>query len=276
MGAGLELVAGTVTAPGATITALTAATGQTFTIRNTPSGTVDIRLLSMWANNNAAGVFRIRSPRLHDNVHGIRQQVLAVAPHAMIPMRPLQKLYAQDALILELSGSAVAGQIETGFFLAYYQDIGGLNARFIDPPSLMSRGINLVGNEVDLTPSVAGGWTGSKALNANFDNLKANTDYAIMGATISAAVGAIGITGPDTGNLRLGFPGVISDPILLQEWFVRLSRMAGIPLIPVINSANKAGTTVDAAQTQAGAAVNVSLVLVELSPGGVLIAGAPR
>ncbi len=275
MGAALELVAGTVTAPGATITALTAATGQTFTIRNTPPN-ADIRLISMFANNNAAGVFRIRSPRLHDNVHGIRQQVLATAPHPMLPPRPLQKLYAQDALILELSGSAVVGQIETGFFLAWYQDIGGLAARFIDPVALMNRGVNIVGNEVDLTPSVAGGWTGSKALNANFDNLKANTDYAVMGATISAAVGAIGITGPDTGNLRLGFPGVLSDPVVLQEWFVRISRLSGMPLIPVINSANKAGTTVDAAQTQAGGAVNVSLVLVELSPGGILVPGAPR
>ncbi len=274
MGTALELVAGTVTAPGATITALAAASGQTFTIRNTLPN-VDIRLIAMFANNNAAGVFRIRSPRLHDNVHGIREQVLATAPHPMIPPRPLQKLYPQDALILELSGSAVAGQIETGFFLAYYQDLPGIMARFIDPAALMARGVNLVGNEVDLTPGVGGGWTGSKALNANFDNLKANTDYAIVGATLSAAVGAIGITGPDTGNLRLGFPGVLTDPVVLQEWFVRISRLSGIPLIPVINSANKAGTTIDAAQTQAGAATNVSLTLVELSPGGVLIPGLP-
>ncbi len=267
MGTALELVAGTVTAPGAVITALAAATGQTFTIRNTPPN-VDIRLIAMFANNNAAGVFRIRSPRLHDNVQGIRQQVLATAPHPMIPPRPLQKLYPQDALILELSGSAVAGQIETGLFAVYYQDLPGISARFIDPAALMSRGINLVGNEVDLAPGVGGGWTGSKALNANFDNLIANTDYAILGMTHSAAVGAIGITGPDTGNLRLGIPGVLTDPILTQEWFVRISRLSGIPLIPVINSANKAGTTVDAAQTQAGAAVNVSLVLCQLAPGG--------
>ena len=267
MGAGLETVLGTVTAPGATLTALAVATDQTFTIRNTPPN-VDIRLIAMWANNNVAGVFRIRSPRLHDNVHGIRQQVLAAAPHPMIPPRPLQKLYAQDALILELSGSAVAGNIETGFFMAYYQDIPGLAARFIDPVALMARGVNLVGNEVDLAPGVGGGWTGGKALNATFDNLKANTDYAVLGATLSAATGAIGIVGPDTGNLRVGIPGVLTDPVMTQEWFVRISRLSGIPLIPVINSANKAGTLLTAAATQAGTAVNVSLTLCELAPGG--------
>src|SRR5258708_36327789 len=122
MGPGLEPLLGTVTAPGAALTALVVATDQTFTIRNTPPN-VDSRLIAMWANNNVAGVFRIRSPRLHDNVHGIRQQVLATAPHPMITPRPLQKLYAQDALILELSGSAVAGNIETRVFMAYYQGI---------------------------------------------------------------------------------------------------------------------------------------------------------
>src|SRR5258708_20469804 len=133
MGAGLETVLGTVTAPGAALTALVAAADQPFTIRNPPPN-VDIRLIAMWANNNVAGVFRIRSPRLHDNVHGIRQQVLATAPHPMITPRPLQKLYAQDALILELSGSAVAGKIEPGSFLAYSQHSPGPAARFTPPP----------------------------------------------------------------------------------------------------------------------------------------------
>ena len=55
---------------------------------------------------------------------------------------------------------------------------------------------------------------------------------------------------------------------MAEEWFVRLSRLTGIPLIPVINAANKGGTTIDIAQDQAGAAVNVSLILVEMAPGG--------
>lgn len=267
MGNALEIVAGRTTAPGAALVALTPNTGGSFTIRATPPN-IDIRLLSMWTFNNVAGVFRVISPRLHDNVQGIRMQANGAPTAPMIPMRPLQKLYAQDTLSLALSGSAVGGEIELGAILAYYQDLQGVAARFIDVQGLMSRGVNILGNEVDLTPGATGDWSGAKALNANFDLLKANTDYALLGATLSAAALAIGITGPDTGNLRIGIPAEVAFPIIAEEWFIRLSRDAGIPLIPVLNSANKAGTTIDIATDDEAVAVNVSLILVELAPGG--------
>ncbi len=267
MGTALEVVAGRVTAPGATVTALTANTGASFTVRNSPP-TYDIRLLAMWAKVNVAGVFRIISPRLHDNVQGIRMQTSTGAAVPALPYRPIQRLYAQDALAPAISGSGVAGNIELGFFLVYYQNLEGVNARFIDPVALMNRGVNILGVEVDTTPGVTGDWSGASALNKTFDNLKANVDYAVLGATVSANCGGVGITGADTGNLRLGIPGEISLPFVAEEWFVRLSRDSGIPLIPVINSANKGGTTIDIAQDQGGAAVNVSLILVELAPGG--------
>jgi hypothetical protein len=267
MGQALEVIAGRVTAPGAALTALTANTGSSFTVRNTPPN-IDIRLISMWSFNNVAGVFRVISPRLHDNVQGIRMQANGAPTPPMIPMRPLQKLYPQDVLAPALSGSAVGGEIELGFLLVYYQDLPGVAARLIDVPSLMNRGVNIVGVEVDLTPGATGDWSGAKALNANFDLLKANTDYAVLGATFSAAAGAIGITSPDTGNLRIPIPAEVAFPFVAEEWFPRLSRDAGIPLIPVLNSANKAGTTIDCATDDEAVAVNVSLILVELAPGG--------
>src|SRR5712692_4923409 len=223
MGYALEVVAGRVTAPGATVTALTANTGASFTFRNSPP-TFDIRLVGMWAKVNVAGVFRIISPRLHDAVQGIRLQTSTGAAVPMLPYRPIQRLYAQDVLAPAISGSGVAGQIELGFFLVYYQNLEGVNVKFIDPVALMNRGVNLVGIEVDTTPGVTGDWSGASALNKTFDNLKANTDYAILGATVSANCGGVGITGADTGNLRLGIPGEISLPFVAEEWFVRLSR----------------------------------------------------
>ncbi len=255
------------TAPGAVITAQVAQSPGSLTIRNARLDS-DIRLMSMWAFQNVAGIFRVHSPRMHDNTDGIRHQVLASVATPMIPMRPLQRLYAQDALIAENTGSGVAGQIELGFLLVYYQDLPGIAARFIDPVDLNRRGVNLVGVEIDTAPGVAGGWSGTSALNKTRDLLKANTDYAILGYTLSAAAGGISFSGPDTGNLFVGGPGQTVEFELLQEWFVRLSRISGIPLIPVINSANKAGTNVQIAQSQAGTAVNVSLSMVELAPMG--------
>ncbi len=267
MGFALETVAGIATAPGATLTGLTVAAGQSLTVRNT-NPNVDIRLMALWANNNVAGVFRVRSPRLHDAVQGIRTQVQPAFPLPALPMKALQKLYPQDNLTVEISGSAVAGAIETGFVTIYYQDLPGVASRLITPQELDARAVNVLGVEVDITPGVGGNWTGASALNKTFDNLKANVDYAILGATFSAATGAVGITGPDTGNLIIGIPGLYQDPIAAMEWFHRLSRISGVPVIPVVNAANKAGTTIYAAATQAGTAVNVSLTLAELVPPG--------
>lgn len=267
MGVALETVSGIATAPGSTITGLTVAAGQSFTVRNT-NPNVDIRLLTAWANNNAAGVYRIRSPRMHDAVQGIRTQVQPAFPLPAVPRRALQKLFAQDNLTVELSGSSTSGQIETGFLMIYYQDLPGVAARLIGTQELDARTANELAVEVDITPGAGGNWTGASALNKSFDNLKANVDYAILGATFSAAVGAVAITGPDTGNLNIGIPGLYQDPIIAMEWFVQLARQTGIPCIPVVNAANKAGTTIYAAATQAGTAVNVSLTLAELVPAG--------
>src|SRR5574341_1219202 len=101
MGKALELLSGRATAPGATLTALTMAAGNSLTIRNTPFDT-DIRLLSIWAFNNAAGIFRVRSPKLHDNVQGIRQRITANDPIPELPLGQWQKLVPQDTLIAEL------------------------------------------------------------------------------------------------------------------------------------------------------------------------------
>lgn len=277
MGTAVEMTAAQATFENNVITALVAAAGQSLVIKNADLRS-DLRLLTFWAYTQAAGITRIKSPRLHDNVNGIRMQTLTKAPQPFIPDIPVQRLYPQDTLTVEQAVADAAGNIEYAFFGVYWQDLPGIAAKLIDEAALRQRAVNILGVEVDTTPGVGGGWTGSSALNKTFDNLKANTDYALLGYTLSAACGGIGITGPDTGNLRTAGPGLINDPIITQEWWVRLARLHGIPLIPVINSANKGATTLDIAQDQGGAAVNVSLILAELAPmGGVSpTAPAPR
>src|SRR5216684_1872148 len=130
MGNALEVITGSATAPGTTLTALSMYTGNTLNIRNynPPSKAY---LLANWAFNNGAGVFRTRSPRLHDNVQGIRQRVDATDPRPIYPRWGFeQNLYAQDSLIAELSGSATGGKIEIASMLLYYTDLPGIHARF--------------------------------------------------------------------------------------------------------------------------------------------------
>lgn len=268
MGQALEVISGLVTAPGATLTALTMAAGNSATVRNTSSSSL-IALVNTWAMTSAAGVWVIKSPKLHDNVQGIRNVIQSADVSQKWINGIWQKLYPQDNLTLLLSGSGVAGHIEQAALLVYYSNLDGVNARFITPQQLMQRTVNVWTTEIDITPGVAGGYSGQVAINSTFDNFKANTDYALVGYSVSVVCAVVRFLGPDFGNLGLGGPGLAAAPWVTERWFYHLSDRLNVPMIPVFNSANKNGTLVDVAQDQGGAAVKVTAYLHELSmPGG--------
>lgn len=265
MGLAMEMITGRATAPGATLTALTMAAGNSLTVRNT-SLTTDIRMIDMWAFENAAGIFRIRSPKLHDNVQGIRYRIAAADPVSLFPRGDWQKLTPQDTLIAEISGSAVGGQIEQGFAQIWYQDLPGSQSRLANWSDIKGRVVNILTNEVAITSGAGGGYTGQVAINATFDLLQANTDYAILGAVTDVVCGAIQIVGPDLGNLGVGVPGFMANRNFSARYFYDLNEQLGIPTIPIFNSANKNGTMVAVVQNQAAAAVNVNLIIAQLRP----------
>lgn len=266
MGNAIDTVSGYATAPGSTFTAWTMNTGDTLTVRNATAASKNF-LLEMWGFNNSAGTLRVRSPKLHDNVQGIRTGVEAGYVGMDLPYAVNQVLYPQDVLIAEQTGSATGGQLECGSLLIYYQDLPGVAGRFIDPPTLMKGLVNIVNVELALTPGTSGGYSSQLALNAQFDLLQANTDYALIGALISARACTVSLRGPDTGNLRCSVPAEPSDRFNTAQWFWYLSQFTGIPLMPVINSANKAGTFIDCFQNQTGNAVTVQWVFGQLAPG---------
>src|SRR5262252_7902425 len=70
-GPALDTVTYTGTAIGASLVAGTIATGDSFQIRNTNGGS-PAWLLQAWSDHQVAGIVRIRSPKFHDNVDGIR------------------------------------------------------------------------------------------------------------------------------------------------------------------------------------------------------------
>ncbi|MGA2329175.1 MAG: hypothetical protein ABSH05_23185 [Bryobacteraceae bacterium] len=263
MGKALECLCGFATAPGTTPTNLTMAIGNSLTIRNAPLTSLPL-LLAVWTNQFGAGVLRIKSPRLHDNVQGVRLNTLALNPNALWPLGITQKLVPQDTLTEDLTGSATAGKIESAFNLIYYPDCPGIAARLASPADVLSRMANIVGVEIDCNPGAGGGWTGARALNYSYDLLKANTDYALLGYIPSVNCGAVRFTGVDTGNVGVAGPGNITLPGLTSRWFLELSEKLGLPLVPILNSANRAGISVDVSQDQAATAVNVTAILAEI------------
>jgi hypothetical protein len=191
-----------------------------------------------------------------------------------LPMAPghtngafAQRLYSQDALTVELTGGGA--ELDCGALLIAYDDLQGIAGRFIDQPTLKKAGLNIVTTEVSVTAVATGNFGGAVAINSTFDTLIANTDYAIIGGMTDTRGCAVGITGVDLGNMRVGFPCEPTIRDETQNWFEQMSLAFNAPYIPVINSANKAATTIDVQTNGAGGTFIITLQLVQLAPGAV-------
>lgn len=265
MGKLLETVVGFVTAPSTTQTALTMASGSSAQIRTAKPGSL-IKLLAAWTDQQTAGYFRIRSSRLHDAAQGIRLYSVASDVEDLLPYGNNQRLYPGDNLTLDLSGSGTGGDIETAAMLIYYDDLDGADARLLSYDDVMKRAVNFVSVENTLSLGTAGGFSGEEAINSEYDFLKANTDYALMGYTVNTECAAVCWRGIDTGNVRVGGPGNETEKEQTANWFFNLSRRFMMPLIPVFNANNKAGILIDGAQDENGADPLVNSLFVELAP----------
>ena len=252
MGKGMQIVSGFVTAPSTTFTAWTMASGDSLSVRNCPDGSA-VHLLNMWCDNQAAGFLRVRSALLHDNVIGMTAGIVASEVFPLMPMGLGQTLRPQDLLIVEQTGSAVAGDIEQGSLLVYYDDLPGADAKLATYDMVKNRieSYMLVTNT--LASGTAGGYSGEEAINAEVDQWKANRDYALLGYLTGVECGSIGWRGPDTSNLRVGGPGHDVARDVTANWFVSLSLCTGKATIPVFNAANKAATLIDCTQDENGA-----------------------
>jgi hypothetical protein len=229
------------------------------------------RLLTVWVDAQLRGILRIRSPKLHDNVQGLRFATIASEVQPLMDPMFNELLYPQDTLTVDISGSATGGDIETACLLVRYDDLGGQAARLAMPADIRSRMDKLVTVENSLATGTAGGYSGEEAINADNDLLEANRDYALLGYTVSPVAGqtvgecaAVRWRGADVGNLGLGGPGTDTDRWLTHRWFVWLSERCGLPCIPIFNSANKAGILLDAVQDENGIDILVTSIFARL------------
>lgn len=253
----------TATAAETALVAVTAYSGDVLTVRNFPDAN-RAWLGDLWTVAATDGIARVRSPLLHDNVQGLRFRMDgATGARDLLTEYDRQQLHAQDALILEIQSGAT--ETDGLSYLNYYEDLPGADARLSNIDALLPRIVNLVNVEVACaSAAVIGNRCTSVAMNATFDLLRANTDYAVLGYEVDVVGQSIGIRGPDTGNLRIGGPATV-ERMETRDWFVRLGKRLGVDTIPIINSANKSGTLIDNCQVVTGVAMNVTLVMAQLS-----------
>lgn len=259
----LEAVGFNATAPGASGAAAAAFTGDSLTIKNARDGS-KIRIIAHVADQQTLGWQQMVHPSGHDTTRGYRASVPTGVTGNLIPEGLSVPMQPQELMSITILGSATAGDIEQGFFLIHYEDSPFINANLIDAGTLRSRIRDITHVQCSLATGTSGGWSGSEAINTDSDLLRANTDYAILGVQSTAECLAVGIRAPDFGGQRVAIPAGIGNQELQSDWFARLSRLTGLPTIPVFNSANRANVLVDAAQDENGADFVGSIILAQL------------
>lgn len=257
----IELVSFSATAPGSGGAAAAALAGDSLVVKN---GIGPAHIVAWWADHQTAGSQQLSFPSGHDTTRGIRQRVRAGEVDQLLPEGISVPVQPQETLGITIAGSATAGDVEIGSMLLLYPDLPGSGFRGITFEELLRRKAKLVTVDVTLTGAAAG-YTGSEAINAETDLLLANRDYAVLGGHVSAESATIAIAGPDTGNVRIGFPANDLEPEMGTNFFPRLARAFQAPIIPVINSGNKANTLVSFVQDENNISPGVTLMLALLA-----------
>lgn len=271
MAPNIEVITATGTS-GTSFTSLAAAAGDSLTVRNFAGLSA---LLQAWYAPAASATVletRIFSPEMHDNVNGIRlESPVDQATSADLITQPLipdefpQPLNPQQTLTVQTISAAQTDQVG---LLLYYDNLLGISQRMATADYVKQHYVNILGVEVTLGTGSTYAAT-STAINATNDQFRANTDYALLGYTCGGTAAAsqytvVGIKGPDTGNLHVGGPGYKANPLYTKTWFQRLSRTYGVPLVPIINSANKTSTFVECTSAASVTTGHISLTLAQM------------
>lgn len=234
--------------------------GDTFNLPNYNNG--NAYLEQVWAEGASTDFISIKSPRMHDNNQGIRLVTKGLALLPLLPFACNQPMFSGDTPTVSIDETAAAtGAIAT---LYSFDDMPGVQPRLGMWSDVQPRIVDLSGVQVNLgAVGAIGQYSAGVTLNSAFDNFQADSDYALLGYLTNASVLAVSVTGQDTGNLRMGGPG-IADARVTRNWFVELSNQTGRPCIPIIAANNKGSTLIAQTDNTAAAAQNVTLILAQL------------
>lgn len=254
----IQAVGFTATAPGTSGAAAAAVTGDSLVI---PFGK-NPRILQLWADQQATGFVQVTFPTGHDTTRGFRTRVIASEVTARMVMGLELPITPQEQMSITVAGSATGGDVENGCMLIGFDELPGASQNLINWSECLRRTEKLTTVDFSIDVTAGGAWNGSEAINADSDLLLANREYAVLGIEIGVECCAVSIKGPDTSGVRIAVPGSIEFADQTNQWFALLSRAFGdATTIPVINSANRNNTLLEALQDENVADVTGSLML---------------
>lgn len=268
MGVAIDTIGTFVTAGATNPTSLktvTVSTGDSLQIRSFPA-TNYAHLEQIFYQGAAKGKCRVTSPLMHDNVTGITVASADTDSAWVLGKYFRQNLYPTDTLAA--FSSAAAGASGVMALSVYYQNLPSSGARLAMWSDIAGSIKNLKGLEVDVTSSGTVGTWVDTAINTTDKQLHANTDYAVLGYDVDAALAVVGVKGNETGNLRVCGPGPATT-YTSPDYFADLSQIQGTPHIPVFNSNNQGAYFVSCLANTTSVAAKVYLIVAEL-------AGAPN
>jgi len=259
----IQSIGFTATAPGASGAAASAVAGDSLTI---PFG-ANPRILQMWCDYQANGFVQVVYGTAHDTTRGMgRTRVIASEVTARMVMGLESPITSQETMSITVAGSATAGDIENGCMMLAFDEMPGASQNLTSWSQVIQRMEKLTTIDFTIDVTAGGAWNGSEAINADSDLLIANREYAVLGIEFGVECCAVSIKGPDTAGVRLAVPGSTEFSDASGQWFALLSRAFGDEMcIPVINSANRNNTLLEALQDENIADVTGSLMLALLS-----------
>lgn len=261
MGLAIDTIATKVVNPSTTFTATTVAPGDSLVVRNfNPPDTAFLE--GVIRKGAAAGASRIVSPLFHDNVTGLTMFTSESPTRFELEQYQGQQLRSSDTLSVLMTGGAA--ETDGVALQIYYSNLPGSSARLHAWGDIAGNIRNLKAVQVAVTNSATTGvWTDT-AITTTENQLHADSDYAILGYLIDTACMAVAFKGQETGNLRVGGPGVTSSDDT-ASFFVDQSNQRGTPHIPVFNANNRFSFYVSTVDVVASTTANVTVMLAELA-----------
>lgn len=251
-----ELLSWAVTNPGAGGAAAAAVTGDSLTIKNN-RGVSGPRIIDFFGQQATAGFQQLTFPSGHDTTRGYRVGQIPDDTYSHLCLGTSIPITAQETMTITVAGGGA--ETDVGAALVHYPDLPGIDQRVLTWNQLQDRYEKLT-TVFSAVTSGAGAYGTAVTINSVSDLLLANRDYALLGITATVDQLAICVSGPDTGNVRIGAPGSNQNTDEAASYFTMMARAHDMALIPVLNSGNKNSTLISSIAATA-VATNATLYL---------------
>jgi len=261
MGLAIDTIAANVNAPGASFTNLTITnSSDSLTVRNFPTANKAF-IHSAIRRHSTSGALRILSPLVHDNVTGLTWYTNETPSIHEMPPQAEQPVQPADTLVIQATGNTTSQAV--GYVGVWYENLTGASANLYQWGDINGNIKNIKPMTVAVTTSGTVATWVDTVITTTENQLHASSYYAVLGLSTDTALGAMGVKGAFTGNLRVCCPGA-TTPEDTSYYFVNKANYHGRPFIPVFNGQDRGAVYVSSSDSATSTTANITLILAEL------------